>query len=70
MLIDFFLWKDDGLPDLRPKRQESQRTMKELARHEERRAQRVKRYEEMKRLRAAGMSISAIGRQIGDVSEI
>jgi transposase len=29
---------DDGLPDLRPKRQESQRTMKELARHEEKRA--------------------------------
>ncbi len=29
---------DDGLPDLRPKRQESQRTMKQLAEHEEKRA--------------------------------
>jgi hypothetical protein len=38
---------DDGLPDLRPKRQESQRTMKQLAEHEEKRAQRVKRYEEV-----------------------
>jgi transposase len=56
---------DKGLPALKPKRHQSQRSMKELARHEERRAQRVKRYEEVKRLRAAGMSISAIGRQLG-----
>src|SRR5262249_24273308 len=56
---------DDGLPDLRPKRQESQRTMKQLAVHEEKRAQRVKRYEEVKRLQATGMSLSAIGRQMG-----
>ena len=44
---------DEGIPDLRPKRQESHRTMKVLARHEERRARRIKRYEEVKRLRAA-----------------
>ena len=56
---------DEGLPDLRPKRQESHRTMKVLARHEERRARRIKRYEEVKRLRASGMSLSAIGRQMG-----
>jgi transposase len=56
---------DDGLPDLRPKRQESQRTMKQLAEHEEKRAQRVKRYEEVKRLQSTGMSISAIGRRMG-----
>jgi len=56
---------DEGLPDLGPKRQESQRTMNVLARHEERRARRIKRYEEVKRLRAAGMSLSAIGRQLG-----
>jgi transposase len=56
---------DNGLPDLKPKRHQSQRTMKELARHEEKRAHRVKRYEEVKRLRATGMSISAIARQIG-----
>jgi transposase len=56
---------DNGLPDLKPKQHQSQRTMKELARHEEKRAQRVKRYEEVKRLQATGMSISAIGRQMG-----
>jgi transposase len=56
---------DDGLPDLRPKRQESQRTMKQLAEHEEKRAQRVKRYEEVKRLQSTGMSLSAIGRRTG-----
>jgi transposase len=56
---------DDGLPDLRPKRQESQRTMKQLAEHEGKRVQRVKRYQEVKRLQSTGMSISAIGRQMG-----
>jgi transposase len=39
--------------------------MKQLAEHEEKRAQRVKRYEEVKRLDATGMSLSAIGRQMG-----
>jgi DNA-binding CsgD family transcriptional regulator len=56
---------DNGLPDLKPKQHQSPRTMKQLAEHEEKRAQRVKRYEEVKRLQATGMSISAIGRQMG-----
>jgi transposase len=56
---------DNGLPDLKPKQRQSQRTMKQLAEHEEKRAQRVKRYEEVKRLQATGMSISAIGRRMG-----
>jgi transposase len=56
---------DDGLPDPKPKQRQSQRTMKQLAEHEEKRARRVKRYEEVKRLQATGMSISAIGRQMG-----
>jgi transposase len=56
---------DNGLPNLKPKQHQSQRTMKQLAEHEEKRAQRVKRYEEVKRLQATGLSISAIGRQIG-----
>jgi transposase len=62
--------KDDGLPDLRPKRRESQRTMKQLAEHEEKRTQRVKRYEDVKRLQSMGMSLSAIGRQMGMHREI
>jgi transposase len=56
---------DNGLPNLKPKQHQSQRTMKQLAEHEEKRAQRVKRYEEVKRLQATGVSISAIGRQMG-----
>ena len=36
---------DNGLPDLKPKQRQSQRTMKQLAEHEEKREQRVKRYE-------------------------
>jgi transposase len=56
---------DAGLPDLKPKQRQSQRTMKQLAEHEGKRAQRVKRYEEVKRLQATGMSISAIGRRMG-----
>lgn len=39
--------------------------MRQLAEHEEKRARRVKRYEEVKRLQSTGMSISAIGRQMG-----
>jgi transposase len=54
-----------GLPELKPKQRQSQRTMKQLAEHEEKRAQRVKRYEEVKRLQTTGISISAIGRQMG-----
>jgi transposase len=46
---------DNGLPDLKPKQRQSQRTMKELAEHEEKRARRVKCYEEVKRLQATGM---------------
>jgi transposase len=56
---------DKGLPDLQPKRSRAQRSMKELTMQQERRARRVKHYEEVKRLCAAGVSISAIARKMG-----
>ncbi len=53
-----------SLPQLRPK-QWSPRSTKELERQQVRRAQRVERYKEIKRMRADGTSISAIARKMG-----
>ncbi len=58
------LAKAHSLPELRPK-QWSPRSTKELVRQQAKRARRVERYEEIKALRAAGASISAIARRMG-----
>jgi len=57
--------KEQSLPRLRPKSDCSRRSVKELLQQEARRARRVQRYEEVKRMRADGHCISAIARRIG-----
>jgi transposase len=57
--------KDQSLPRLRPKSDCSQRSVKELLRQQARRERRVERYEEIKRMRAEGHSISASARKMG-----
>lgn len=55
----------EGLPELRPLPPPDRRSQAEKAISEQRRAQRVARYEEVKRLHAGGATISAIARQLG-----
>ncbi len=57
--------KDQSLPRLRPKSDPSRRSVKEVLQQQARREQRVQRYEEIKRMRAEGHSISVIARRMG-----
>lgn len=57
--------KDQSLPRLRPKPDTSRRSVKEVLQQQARREQRVERYEEIKRMRAEGQSISSIARKLG-----
>ncbi len=57
--------KEHSLPQLCPKSNFSRRSVKELLQQEARRARRVERYEEIKRMRAEGHSLSAIARRLG-----
>lgn len=55
----------EELPELRPKRKLSPLSKKELTLRHERRAQRVERWEEVRRLRAEGNPVITIARKLG-----
>jgi len=57
--------KEQSLPSLHPKSASSRRSVKELMRQQTKREQRIERYEEIKRMRAEGQSISSIARKLG-----
>ncbi len=57
--------KDQSLPRLHPKPDSSRCSVKELLQQQAKREQRVERYEEIKRRRAEGLSVSAIARRMG-----
>lgn len=57
--------KDQSLPRLRPKPDTSRCSVKELLQQQAKRERRIERYEEIKRMRGEGHSISAIARRMG-----